>query len=155
MIGWRMNWIGQLVVLWQGPGSAVWEDCDDTGLRADSAVTRPSDLSWSRISVRVSALLIAFGTKRRRSEPVGFTVSVRPSVPIPPSGFSLYSISRVLWRHFDDFSFGRTRVEAHGSVVVKALCYKPEGHGFDSRWGEFLNLPNPSVRTRPWGLLSL
>jgi hypothetical protein len=29
---------------------------------------------------------------------------------------------------------------APGSVVVKALCYKPEGHGFDSRWGEFLIL---------------
>jgi hypothetical protein len=24
-----------------------------------------------------------------------------------------------------------------GSVEVKALCYKPEGRGFDSRWGEF------------------
>jgi hypothetical protein len=36
-----------------------------------------------------------------------------------------------------------------GSVVVKALFYKPEGRGFDSRWGEFLNLPNPSGRTRP------
>jgi hypothetical protein len=44
---------------------------------------------------------------------------------------------------------------ARGSVVVKALCYKLEGRGFDSRWGEFLNLPNPSGRTRPWGLLSL
>jgi hypothetical protein len=22
---------------------------------------------------------------------------------------------------------------ARGSVVVKALCYKPEGHGFDTR----------------------
>jgi hypothetical protein len=42
-----------------------------------------------------------------------------------------------------------------GSVVVKALCYKPKGRGFDSRRGEFLNLPNPSGRTRPWGLLSL
>jgi hypothetical protein len=42
-----------------------------------------------------------------------------------------------------------------GSVMVKALCYKPEGRGFDTRWGEFLNLPNPSSRTRPWGLLSL
>jgi hypothetical protein len=38
--------------------------------------------------------------------------------------------------------------------VVKALCYKPEGRGFNSRWGEFLNLPNPSGCTRPWGLLS-
>jgi hypothetical protein len=42
-----------------------------------------------------------------------------------------------------------------GSVVVKALCYKPEGRGFDSQWDEILNLPNPSGRTRPWGLLSL
>jgi hypothetical protein len=41
------------------------------------------------------------------------------------------------------------------SVVVKALCYKPEGCKCNSRWGEFLNLPNPSSRTRPWGLLSL
>jgi hypothetical protein len=44
---------------------------------------------------------------------------------------------------------------ARGSVVVKALCYKPEGRGFDTRWGEFLNLPNPSGCTRPWSLLSL
>jgi hypothetical protein len=42
-----------------------------------------------------------------------------------------------------------------GCVVVKALCYKPEARGFDTRWGEFFNLPNPSGRTRPWGLLSL
>jgi hypothetical protein len=44
---------------------------------------------------------------------------------------------------------------ARGSLVVKSLCYKLEGRGFDSRWGEFLNLPNASGRTRPWGLLSL
>jgi hypothetical protein len=44
---------------------------------------------------------------------------------------------------------------ARGSVVVKALCYKPEGCGFDTRRGGFLNLPNPSDRARPWGLLSL
>jgi hypothetical protein len=44
---------------------------------------------------------------------------------------------------------------ARGSVVVKALCYKPEGHGFDTRLGEFLNLPNPSGHSTPWGLLSL
>jgi hypothetical protein len=41
-----------------------------------------------------------------------------------------------------------------GSVVVKALCYKPEGRGFDTRWSEFLNLPILSGSTRPWGLLS-
>jgi hypothetical protein len=33
--------------------------------------------------------------------------------------------------------------------VVKALCYEPEGHGFQIRRGEFFNLPNPSGRTRP------
>jgi hypothetical protein len=41
------------------------------------------------------------------------------------------------------------------SVVVKALCYKPEGRGFDMLLGQFLNLPNLSGRTRPWGLLSV
>jgi hypothetical protein len=42
-----------------------------------------------------------------------------------------------------------------GSVVVKALCYKPEGRGFDTRRCDFLNLPNPFGHTKPWGLLSL
>jgi hypothetical protein len=46
-------------------------------------------------------------------------------------------------------------IGVRGSVVVEALCYKPEGRGFDTRRGEFLNLPNPSGRTGPWGLLSL
>jgi hypothetical protein len=41
------------------------------------------------------------------------------------------------------------------SLVVKAVGYKPEGRGFENRWGEILHLPNPSGRTRPWGLLSL
>jgi hypothetical protein len=31
--------------------------------------------------------------------------------------------------------------------VVKALCCKPEGHGFKSDEVDFLNLPNPSDRT--------
>jgi hypothetical protein len=44
---------------------------------------------------------------------------------------------------------------ARGSVMVKALRYKSEGRGFDNRRGEFLNLLNPSGRTRPWGLRSL
>jgi hypothetical protein len=36
---------------------------------------------------------------------------------------------------------------ARGSVVVEALCYKQEGHGFQTRWGwmNFFTLPNPSV----------
>jgi hypothetical protein len=49
----------------------------------------------------------------------------------------------------------RKQLGAGGSVMVKALRYKPEGRGFETRWGEFLNLPNPSGRIRPWGSLSL
>jgi hypothetical protein len=44
---------------------------------------------------------------------------------------------------------------ARCSVLVKALCYKPEGRGLDTRRGEFLNVPNLSGRTGLWGLLSL
>jgi hypothetical protein len=40
---------------------------------------------------------------------------------------------------------------ARGSQMVKALSYKPEGRGFETRWDEILNLPNPFGRTRPWG----
>jgi hypothetical protein len=29
---------------------------------------------------------------------------------------------------------------ALGSVVIKALCYKPEGRGFDTRWGDFFKI---------------
>jgi hypothetical protein len=47
------------------------------------------------------------------------------------------------------------KLEARDGVVVKALCYKPEGRGFDTRSSDFfLNLPNPSGRTRPWGFIS-
>jgi hypothetical protein len=32
--------------------------------------------------------------------------------------------------------------------------YNSEGCGFETRWGDILNLPNPSGRTRFWDLLS-
>jgi hypothetical protein len=44
----------------------------------------------------------------------------------------------------------QTVLGARGSVVVMVVVV-----GFETRWGEFLNLPNPSDRTRPWGLRSL
>jgi hypothetical protein len=44
---------------------------------------------------------------------------------------------------------------ARGSLVGKALGYKSEGRRFETRWGEILNLPDPSGRNRPWGSLSL
>jgi hypothetical protein len=39
----------------------------------------------------------------------------------------------------------RLKQGAHGSVMVKALCYKPKDGGFEN----FFNLPNLSGRTRP------
>jgi hypothetical protein len=42
-----------------------------------------------------------------------------------------------------------TEPGARGSIVVKALCYKPEGRGFDTRCGDFLNLPNLQATLGP------
>jgi hypothetical protein len=53
----------------------------------------------------------------------------------------------LLWTWYWTFGFY--------NIMVKALGYKLEGRVLKSRWGEILNLPNPSGRTRPWGLLSL
>jgi hypothetical protein len=40
--------------------------------------------------------------------------------------------------------------------MVEALCYKPEGRGFDSRCGGFIfNVPNPSSRTMALGSTQL
>jgi hypothetical protein len=46
---------------------------------------------------------------------------------------------------------------ARGITVVEALRYKPEGRisSSDEVNEFFVNLPNPSGRTRPWGLLSI
>jgi hypothetical protein len=43
------------------------------------------------------------------------------------------------------------KIGARGSVVVKALRYKPAGRGFDSRWCHW----NFSVALWPWGRLTL
>jgi hypothetical protein len=42
---------------------------------------------------------------------------------------------------------------ARGGVELKALCYKPRGREFETRWGEWIvfNLPKPSGRSRPLG----
>jgi hypothetical protein len=45
---------------------------------------------------------------------------------------------------------------ASGSLMDKALCYKPEGSSFGTgEVNEFFILHNPSSRTELWGLLSL
>jgi hypothetical protein len=75
--------------------------------------------------------------------------------------FSIYN-TRVYYAKRDQSrSFLRNLFPVHedipsrGSVVVTALCYKPEDRGFETRWGEWIsfNLPNPSGWTRLWGLL--
>jgi hypothetical protein len=40
-------------------------------------------------------------------------------------------------------------MEARGSIVVKALCYKPEGRAFDTRWRELQQSGN-----KEWGAVS-
>jgi hypothetical protein len=42
---------------------------------------------------------------------------------------------------------------ARSSLVVEALCYKPEDRWFETRLGEWIcfSLPNPSGRTMPLG----
>jgi hypothetical protein len=49
----------------------------------------------------------------------------------------------------------RNTVLSQYGVSLCSLGYKPEGRGFETRWGEILNLYNPSDLTRPRGLLSL
>jgi hypothetical protein len=66
---------------------------------------------------------------------------------------TLHTYFRLEYNSVNNYYF--FKMGARGSVVVKALCYKPEGRAINTRWGEFLNVPNPSGRTRPWSLLSL
>jgi hypothetical protein len=72
-----------------------------------------------------------------------------------------WGILLMVWRrkywHWRAYSRCNISFGARGSVVLNALCYKPEGRGFETLRGEliFFNLPNPSSRTRPCGLLSL
>jgi hypothetical protein len=39
--------------------------------------------------------------------------------------------------YYSIFFWTEIQREACSSVIVKALCYKPEGRGFDTRWGDF------------------
>jgi hypothetical protein len=41
-------------------------------------------------------------------------------------------------------------MRARGRVVLKVLCYKPKGRGFETRWDlHFVTLPNLSGRIGP------
>jgi hypothetical protein len=68
----------------------------------------------------------------------------------------LWDVEKFLWGITFKLFHGATSWTQGGWIMTFSnTCYKPEGRGFDIRWGEFLNVPNPSGRTRPWGLLSL
>jgi hypothetical protein len=77
-----------------------------------------------------------------------------------PSGAVIQLHATVAWQEDKSviYSCCWSRQLSHSCVRVshQALCYKSEGRGLESRWGEWIsfNLPNPSGRTRPWGLLS-
>jgi hypothetical protein len=45
----------------------------------------------------------------------------------------LYFITLVLFLWFTLLRYYRFVLGARGNVVVKALCYKPEGRGFETR----------------------
>jgi hypothetical protein len=47
-------------------------------------------------------------------------------------GFERLVTMRALY-HFTIFHYILEATGARGTVVVKALCYKPEGRGFDTR----------------------
>jgi hypothetical protein len=63
--------------------------------------------------------------------------------------------NKVNQKHKSAYKCHRIKLKIIPIYVIKAQCKTPEGRGFDSGWGEFLNLPNPSGRTSSWGLLSL
>jgi hypothetical protein len=48
--------------------------------------------------------------------------------------FTCYLLHCSLCSHFTE---SEPPVGARGSVVVKVLCYKPEGRRFETRWGEW------------------
>jgi hypothetical protein len=58
------------------------------------------------------------------------------------------------WRSGVLIGRSRTKKDDHCIVGWGTICYKPEGRGFESRWGHRIvfNLPNPSSRTMALGL---
>jgi hypothetical protein len=43
------------------------------------------------------------------------------------------SVRAILGSHVNNYDINLYIMGARGSVVVKALCYKPEGRGFETR----------------------
>jgi hypothetical protein len=62
---------------------------------------------------------------------------------------SLYSTPSVVTQYFINIP----TVQQTASRMPWQII--PDGSAIGTRWGEILNLPNPSGRTRLWGLLSL
>jgi hypothetical protein len=79
------------------------------------------------------------------------TINFHISILIFQSCNPIWDLNRCFSLPSTKFNFLGLNLGARGSVVVKALCYQPEGRWFNTRWGQFLNWPNPSSRTRPQG----
>jgi hypothetical protein len=98
-----------------------------------------------------------------RNVPFLSALSIRSQVLMQSSRWSCFRthgtmcwVTQDMFRSSDRILWQIPRpIGAHGSVVVKALCYKLEGSGFETQRGDFFNLPNPSNHNRPWGSLSL
>jgi hypothetical protein len=63
-------------------------------------------------------------------EGLGPMCTVLKRLNVDLSGWSLSALICIYWSHM--FVSG-----ARGSLVVKALSYKPEGSKFDNLWGDF------------------
>jgi hypothetical protein len=75
-------------------------------------------------------------------------IAVRSYPKEPPGGSDCY----LFFFRYCNLDHHREQIYIlGGSVAVKALSYKQEGLIPDE--ANFLNLPNPSDLTKPWGLL--
>jgi hypothetical protein len=71
-------------------------------------------------------------------------------------GIILKIVENLMPSYYCNFTVMYITTGSRGGVVVEALCYNPEGHGFNSRWCQriFFYIIHP-VTLWPWGRLSL
>jgi hypothetical protein len=116
----------------------------DPRSRTDGSV---GDLKWGYIHETRS---VSKGILRRRIGSLSPRLYTPHASPCLGHYTDTLSLRRTSWTQFKKSSVSHFGVR--GSIVVKALCCKPEGRGFKSRLvGFFLNWPNPSGRIMALG----